>query len=178
MNTLERSMDPHITACLLRARSGDVDAFATLFTYYIERLRGFVNTRLSGRDRAGRMDDDISLETMSCLWTDLNGGRFAKVVDLEELWYVIMRIAQSRLIDRRRYCSRIRRAWTRTFAVEILGVPKITPNLVRLRKLDLEGTRECTFLVRSESKEKNWKAVFFRCAIGSGPSKTRMVQDQ
>lgn len=51
-----------------------------------------------------------------------------------------------------------------TLPVELLGVPKITPKLVRLKKLDLEGTRVCTFLVRSESQKKNWKGVFFKDA--------------
>lgn len=111
-----KTIDPEITASLLGVRSGNTDAFAILFNFYIERLRGYVVARLSHRDRGEGIEDDLSSEIMNCLWFDLSGGRFLNVIDREELWFAIMRIAKSRIIDRRRYVGRMRRAIIKTIS--------------------------------------------------------------
>ncbi len=122
MTLSAKTIEPEITACLLRVRSGSTDAFVILFNFYIQRLRGYVVGRLSDRDRGEGIEDDLSVETMYCLWFDLSGGRFSKVNNRDELWYAIMRIAKSRMIDRHRYLSRIRRAAIKTISLSSLVI--------------------------------------------------------
>ena len=93
--------DPDITLLLSRVRNGDELAFTELFNLYLQRLKSYLRTKLTAKDRAEGFEEDLASQCMSSIWRDLTEGRLNKVTNRGELWFAMMRIGMSQATDRK-----------------------------------------------------------------------------
>ncbi len=101
--------DPDITLWIRKVRNGDETAFTKLFNLYSQRLKSYLRTKLTAKDRAEGFEEDLASECLSNIWRDLTEGRLNKVTNRGELWFAMMRIGMSKATDRKRYLSRRKR---------------------------------------------------------------------
>lgn len=95
-------------------KAGDRDATSPLWERYFRRLVGLARQRLSSRPRLAAGAEDVALSAFDSSFRGAENGRFPRLQDRNDLWHVLVTIAEgakrSQLADdpRRRRPGRFR----------------------------------------------------------------------
>jgi RNA polymerase sigma factor (sigma-70 family) len=126
--------DATITLWIRQCRIGDQSAFEQLYRCYSDNLVAFCRKKL-GKDRSSFSEEDLAMETMSSIWEELTRTATSFMVDRDELWFAMMRVAKSKAIDKLRRARRLHRI-LREFAF------KSAIQSSSLLEFDLEALRQ------------------------------------
>ena len=109
---MDEITDAEMTLWLCQLRQGDDAAYSRLFAYYFSTLRYYIKPKLTSKDRNEGHDEDLGMECLERLWEDLKNGLFSELENENDLWFAIMRIANSLTINRRNFFRRKKRLVT------------------------------------------------------------------
>ncbi len=93
---------------------GNVDAFTPLWQRYIDRLLEVARTKLGGLPRRVANEDDIAQAVFASLHDAVQKGHYPNLNDRDDLWEILLNLAERKAIDWKRYMGRGRRDFRRT----------------------------------------------------------------
>ncbi len=97
-----RAMDSHdsVTTLLQKLKNGDHPSVAQqLWQRYFERLAWRAKQHLQDRFRRVRDEEDIALSALDSFLRGVSNHRFAKLDDRDDLWQVLVMLAERKAID-------------------------------------------------------------------------------
>ncbi len=110
------SHEPGSISLLIQAykEDGNLEAFATLWHRYIDRLLEVARTKLGGIPRRVANEDDIAQAVFASLHDAVQKGQYPDLNDRGDLWQVLLSLAERKAIDWKRFMGRGRRDFRRT----------------------------------------------------------------
>jgi RNA polymerase sigma factor (sigma-70 family) len=79
-----------VTIWLERLKAGDGNAAERLWQDYYRRLVGLARARLQGRPRAAADEEDVALSAFDSFFRGVEGNRFPKLTDRDDLWQLLV----------------------------------------------------------------------------------------
>jgi DNA-directed RNA polymerase specialized sigma24 family protein len=98
-----------ISRCIARLKSGDEEAFEPIWRRYYRRLVGLVHRKLLGKARRIVDGEDIALSAFESFARGVKRGHFPELRDRDDLWRLILTIAERKAFDRNAECFRLKR---------------------------------------------------------------------
>jgi DNA-directed RNA polymerase specialized sigma24 family protein len=98
-----------ISRCIVRLKSGDEEAIEPIWRRYYRRLVGLVHRKLHGKARRIVDGEDIALSAFDSFARGVKRGRFPELRDRNDLWRLILTIAERKAFDRNAECFRLKR---------------------------------------------------------------------
>lgn len=93
-----------------RSEAGDHFLFAQIFSEHEELVKQYCQARCTRKERGALIHEDLVNEVFLCLWRMTIDRRIEHVSkDKQHLRAVVLRVAQSRIKDYRRYCNCLKR---------------------------------------------------------------------
>ena len=90
-------------------KCGDSDAVNRIWQHYFARLVRLVRRKLYGQNRAVSDEEDIVLSVFDSFYSAVKKGRFPDLSDRDDLWHLLLRMSERKVIDKRRHDLRQRR---------------------------------------------------------------------
>jgi DNA-directed RNA polymerase specialized sigma24 family protein len=101
--------DAPITQWLRQLEAGNADAPRQLWQRYYRELVDLARARLGTSPRRVSDEEDVALSVMRCLFEGAPRGRFAALVNRQELWQLLATITGRKVIDRHRLLNQKKR---------------------------------------------------------------------
>jgi RNA polymerase sigma factor (sigma-70 family) len=106
----ERLVSLSTTYWLRQLKAGNKDAAQELWERYYQRLVAVARKRLNGRlGRSVADESDIAQSAFMCFYRAAQAGRFPQLNDRNDLWRLLITIAERRIIMRLRRENRLKR---------------------------------------------------------------------
>ncbi len=108
--------EPGSVSLLIQAYKdrGDLAAFTTLWQRYIDKLLVVARTKLGRMPRGTANEDDIGQVVFSSLHDAVQNGQYPDLNDRDDLWQILLNLAERKTIDWKRFQGRDRRDFRRT----------------------------------------------------------------
>ena len=92
-----------ITQWIAALKKGDVLVVQQLWEKYAERLVVLARRRLADSPRAVSDEEDIALSAFRTVCHAAANGRFSDLRNRDELWWLLLRVTQRKILDQTRY---------------------------------------------------------------------------
>ncbi len=92
-------MDSSVTLWLDRFKAGEREAAQALWERYYAQLVRYVKSRLHGASRRAADEEDLALSAFDSLFRGIEAGRFPQLDDRDDLWQILLVIAQRKAAD-------------------------------------------------------------------------------
>ncbi len=89
-----------ISECFLRLVAGDNQAIGELWNNYFEQLSRVAKKQIGNVPRRAFDEEDVVVSVFECLRKGAQDGRFAEMLDRNELWKLLVTITRQKAIDR------------------------------------------------------------------------------
>ena len=103
-----------VTRWLQQLKAGDREAARALWERYFRRLVTLARDRLRALPRAAADEEDLALSAFDSFCRNAEEGRFPRLDDRDDLWQLLVLIANRKACDLAEYEGRERRDWRRT----------------------------------------------------------------
>ena len=110
-----------VTRWLQQLKAGDREAARALWERYFRRLVTLARDRLRALPRAARDEEDVALSAFDSFCRHAEQGRFPRLDDRDDLWQLLVLIANRKACDLAEYEGRERRDWRRTTPLDEQG---------------------------------------------------------
>jgi DNA-directed RNA polymerase specialized sigma24 family protein len=107
-----------VTRWLQQLKAGDHAAAQPLWERYFRRLVALARDRLRKLPRAATDEEDVALSAFDSFCRRAEEGRFPRLDDRDDLWQLLVLIANRKACDLAEYEGRERRDWRRTTSLE------------------------------------------------------------
>jgi len=94
--------DGSVTYWIGQLKAGERDAVRQLWEVYYRRLVGLARVRLQARPRLGKDEEDVALSAFDSFFRAVEKGRFPNLEDRDDLWQVLVMLANRKAVDARR----------------------------------------------------------------------------
>jgi DNA-directed RNA polymerase specialized sigma24 family protein len=98
-----------VTRWLSELKAGDADAAQRLWERYFADLVRLARARLRAVSRAAKDEEDIALSAFDSFCLAASHGRFPRLDDRDDLWRVLVTLAERKASDLRRRQRRLKR---------------------------------------------------------------------
>jgi DNA-directed RNA polymerase specialized sigma24 family protein len=116
------SNDPSVTTLIQRLKAGsDSVAAQAVWASYSERLIGLARKKLQGASNRVRDEDDIALSAFNSFFRGIKAGRFSDLIDRNDLWQILVMLAERKAIDQIRKSSAAKRGGGKVRGDSALG---------------------------------------------------------
>src|SRR5262249_48602615 len=88
-----------VSAWIAGLKGRDSDAIRRLWGRYYDQLVKFARQQLGNGPRQVADEEDIALSVFDTVCRGAAAGRFAEVTDRDELWWLLLSIAQRKVVD-------------------------------------------------------------------------------
>ena len=160
-----------VTEWIDNLRDGDTSAAEKIWKRYGPSLLSVAKKRLRTTRSRVSDEEDVALTAFTHFCMGVEEGRFAKLENRDDLWYLLVLLAQRRSIDQVRREAR-RRERGESFFHRDQGSDSSSPGIDRVEADDLlpdlaaEAVEQCTTLLDSLEDETlrqiaNWKLEGF-----------------
>jgi DNA-directed RNA polymerase specialized sigma24 family protein len=105
---------------------GDEAAVQQLWERYFHRLVGLARDRLRALPRAAADEEDVALSAFDSFCRNAEAGRFPRLDDRDDLWQLLVLIANRKACDLAEYEGRERRDWRRTTSLDEEGAERFS----------------------------------------------------
>jgi DNA-directed RNA polymerase specialized sigma24 family protein len=102
-----------VTIWIDQLRAGNSLAAQKLWEGYFHRLVGLARGKLRAAPRRGADEEDVALSAFDSFFRGVEGGRFPKLDDRDDLWQVLLMITERKAIDLLQHEGREKRDWRR-----------------------------------------------------------------
>jgi RNA polymerase sigma factor (sigma-70 family) len=99
-----------VSRWLGRLKDGDQQAAQQLWERYFRRLVGLARSRLHNTPRRAADEEDVALGAFDSFCRGVEAGRFPKLDDRHDLWYVLVVLTERKAGRLRRYEGRQKRS--------------------------------------------------------------------
>ena len=110
-----------VTRWLQQLKAGDREAARALWERYFRRLVTLARDRLRALPRAAADEEDLALSAFDSFCRNAEEGRFPRLDDRDDLWQLLVLIANRKACDLAEYEGRERRDWRRTIPLDEEG---------------------------------------------------------
>ena len=110
-----------VTRWLQQLKAGDREAARALWERYFRRLVTLARDRLRALPRAAADEEDLALSAFDSFCRNAEEGRFPRLDDRDDLWQLLVLIANRKACDLAEYEGRERRDWRRTMPLDEEG---------------------------------------------------------
>jgi DNA-directed RNA polymerase specialized sigma24 family protein len=93
------SSDGSVTAWIVQICAGDRDATQKLWQRYFQRLVALARLKLRGAPRGMVDEEDVALNALDSFFRGAEQGRFPRLHDRDDLWYLLLVITERKAID-------------------------------------------------------------------------------
>ena len=93
------SSDGSVTAWIVQICAGDRDATQKLWQRYFQRLVALARQKLRGAPRGMVDEEDVALNALDSFFRGAEQGRFPRLHDRDDLWYLLLVITERKAID-------------------------------------------------------------------------------
>jgi DNA-directed RNA polymerase specialized sigma24 family protein len=114
------SVDEPVTQWLRQLETGDEEAARLLWQRYYCELVALARARLGTTLRRVSDEEDVALSVMRCLYNGATSGKFATVVNRQELWQLLATITIRKVIDQKRLLTQQKRGGGRVRGDSVL----------------------------------------------------------
>jgi DNA-directed RNA polymerase specialized sigma24 family protein len=114
------SVDDGVTLWLRQLEAGDQEAARLLWQRYYRELVELARARLGQTPRRIADEEDVALSVLRCLCEGAAGGKFAAVVNRQELWQLLATITVRKVIDQQRLLKKQKRGGGRVRGDSVL----------------------------------------------------------
>lgn len=98
------------TTLIQRLKAGpDSEAAQAVWARYSERLVGLARKKLQGASKRVRDEDDIALSAFNSFFRGVEAARFSELTDRDDLWQVLVMLAERKAIDQIRKSTAAKR---------------------------------------------------------------------
>jgi len=96
---------PSISEWVCNLKNGDAEAAQQLWDRYFQKLVEQARKRIRVHDcPAGTVEpEDVAVSVFESLWKGANAGRFQRVTDRDELWWLLLAMTRRKVISHIRY---------------------------------------------------------------------------
>jgi RNA polymerase sigma factor (sigma-70 family) len=112
--------DGTVTHWVRQLEAGDHDAARQLWQRYYQELVELARARLGSTPRRVSDEEDVALSVMRCLYDGAARGRFAALVNRQELWRLLAAITVRKVIDHQRHLTKQKRGGGRVRGESVL----------------------------------------------------------
>lgn len=98
-----------VTEWIDRLKSGDREAADPLWNHFFRRLTGLVSRKLPGSARRVVDQEDIAVSVFETVFRRAQEGRFPQLQDRNDLWQLLVKVADRKLVNQLRRYSRQKR---------------------------------------------------------------------
>lgn len=132
-----------VTHWISDLRVGDDEAVTEIWKRYFASLRDLARTKLDGFPMRVKDEEDVALSVIATLCLGMKSGRFPTLQDRSDLWRLLIVIVHQKVVDHKRWESRLKRrcAGTAMPTIDDLVDFEPTPELVA----ELEDQRRHLF---------------------------------
>lgn len=102
-----------VTVWIRQLRGGNSLAAQKLWESYFQRLVGLARAKLRKLPRRSADEEDIALSAFDSFFRGVEKGRFPQLDDRDDLWRVLLMIAERKAIDLIQHEGREKRDWRR-----------------------------------------------------------------
>src|SRR5271157_2479085 len=88
-----------VTRWLGDLKAGDPDAAQRLWERYFAELVRLARARLGGVSRAAADEEDVALSAFESFCAAVSDGRFPRLEDRDDLWRVLVTVAERKAFD-------------------------------------------------------------------------------
>lgn len=139
------STHPSVTTWLGQLKEARPEAAQKLWEHYFGNLVAMARNRLRGGPRGAADEEDVALSAFDSFFRGVQAGRFPRLEDRDDLWQVLLMIAERKVYDLLEHEGRAKRDWRRVVAPRDgeaqgppLQSPEPDPALVAQMKEQLE----------------------------------------
>jgi RNA polymerase sigma factor (sigma-70 family) len=93
------SSETSVTVWISKLRSGELDALEKLWAHYSDRLIELARLRLDNSPRQVADEDDIVNSVFLSLCRGAQAGRFGKLQNRDEMWWLLLAITRRKIVD-------------------------------------------------------------------------------
>ena len=115
-----------VTRWLQQLKAGDREAARALWERYFRRLVTLARDRLRALPRAAADEEDLALSAFDSFCRNAEEGRFPRLDDRDDLWQLLVLIANRKACDLAEYEGRERRDWRRTIPLDEEGAEPLS----------------------------------------------------
>lgn len=112
--------DEMVTQWLRQLEAGDEDAARQLWQRYYHELVELARARLGAMPRRVIDEEDVAVSVLRCLYEGATSGKFASVVNRQELWQLLATITIRKVIDQKRLLTQQKRGGGRVRGDSVL----------------------------------------------------------
>lgn len=113
------SSEGEVTRFLLRLKEGDRDVVQPLWERYFVRLVALARARLNGNRLAIADEEDVALSAFNSFCRRAEAGCFPRLNDRNDLWQILVMIAERKVCDLIQHENRLRRDHGRQVSLDV-----------------------------------------------------------
>jgi DNA-directed RNA polymerase specialized sigma24 family protein len=115
-------LDESVTNWIHRLKKGDQTAVQKLWDAYFPRLVQLARNQLQGLPRAASDGEDVALSAFKSCCLRAEQGKLPQLVDRDDLWHWLVRSAENKAKNVRKWEGRQKRDWRSTVSIDALGL--------------------------------------------------------
>jgi RNA polymerase sigma factor (sigma-70 family) len=133
-----------VTVWIRQLQGGEADAVQPIWNYFCRRLTQLARVRLPEKIRRSYDEEDVAVSAFHSLYRAVQSNRIVRIDDRDNLWRVLVLIAERKMAHRLRDEHAAKRTVKRTVTDSFFGKPEDQDRDVRPAGIDALVSREPT----------------------------------